>query len=209
MQDRRDVAIVEDNDALREGYAFMIHGFDEFQIVGTYSTCEEAIKNLPSIKPHIVLMDIEIRGGMNGIEGTRILKEKLPGTEFIIVTVFEDSEFVFEALKAGATGYVTKGANHTELLNALKEVVKGGAPMSGKIAKMVLSCFYINRDSPLSKRETQVLQMLSVGKTYSQISEELFISKDTTKTHIRNIYEKLQVNDKAGAIKRANRDRLI
>lgn len=207
--ENKRVAIVEDNEALRKGYTFMINGFENFEVVGAFDTCENALKALPSLKPDILLMDIEIPGGMNGIEGTRRIKEKFASIEIIIVTVFEDSEYVFEALKAGASGYITKGANHSELLRALKELVNGGAPMSGKIARMVLSNLYINPNSPLSKRETQVLQMLAAGKTYAQISEELFISKDTTKTHIRNIYLKLQVNDKADAIKKATRERLI
>ena len=207
--DRKTVVLIEDNEVLRKGFTFMINGYDNFEVVGEFSSCEEAIKTLPTSKPDIILMDIELPGGMSGIEGTRIIKEKFPAIEVIIVTVFEDSESVFEAIKSGASGYITKGANRTELLLALKELVAGGAPMSGKIARLVLSNFYINPNSPLTKRETQVLQMIAAGKTYTQISDELFISKDTTKTHIRNIYTKLQVRGKAGAIEKATKERLI
>jgi DNA-binding NarL/FixJ family response regulator len=138
---------------------------------------------------------------MNGIQGSKIIKDKSPHTDIVMVTVYEDSELVFEALKAGASGYITKSANYMELLSALEEIVKGGAPMSSRIARMVIDNFHVNPNSPLTKRET--------GKTYTQISEELFISKETAKTHIKNIYSKLQVNSKSEAIAKANLEKLI
>ena len=153
-------------------------------------------------------MDIELPG-MNGIKGTKLIKEKYAQAEVIMVTVYEDSDLVFEALKAGASGYITKSANYMELLSALDEMVRGGAPMSSRIARMVIDNFHVNPNSPLTKRETEILQLISEGKTYTQISEELFISKETAKTHIKNIYSKLQVNTKSEAIARANQDKLI
>jgi DNA-binding NarL/FixJ family response regulator len=126
-----------------------------------------------------------------------------------MVTVYEDNEQVFEALKAGATGYITKSSNYLELLSALEEISRGGAPMSSKIARMVIDNFHINPNSPLTKRETEILQLISEGKTYTQISEQLFISKETAKTHIKNIYSKLQVNSKSEALARAAQDKLI
>jgi DNA-binding NarL/FixJ family response regulator len=177
-------------------------------VVNAYGNCEEAIANLNRDKPEIVLMDIELPG-MNGIQGARMIKEKHPHTEVIMVTVYEDSELVFEALKAGASGYITKSANYLELLTALEEITKGGAPMSSRIARMVIDNFHVNPNSPLTKRETEILQLISEGKTYTQISEELFISKETAKTHIKNIYSKLQVNSKSEAIAKANLEKLI
>jgi DNA-binding NarL/FixJ family response regulator len=123
--------------------------------------------------------------------------------------VYEDSELVFEALKAGASGYITKSANYMELLSALEEIIRGGAPMSSRIARMVIDNHHINPNSPLTKRETTILQLISEGKTYTQISEELFISKETAKTHIKNIYSKLQVNSKSEALAKASVEKLI
>jgi DNA-binding NarL/FixJ family response regulator len=146
---------------------------------------------------------------MNGIKGAKVIKDKWPSTDIIMVTVYEDSDMVFEALKSGASGYITKSANYLELLAALEEISRGGAPMSSKIARMVIDNFHVNPNSPLTKRETEILQLISEGKTYTQISEQLFISKETSKTHIKNIYAKLQVKCKSEAIAKANSEKLI
>jgi DNA-binding NarL/FixJ family response regulator len=126
-----------------------------------------------------------------------------------MVTVYEDNEIVFEALKAGASGYITKKSNYTQLISGLEEIVIGGAPMSGQIAKMVIENFHTNPNSPLTKREKEVLQMVASGKTFTQIAEELFIARETTKTHVRNIYSKLQVKCRAEAIARATKEHFI
>lgn len=194
---------------IRNSFETIVNSSQKFTVVKGYSNCEDAIKHLNHDKPDIVLMDIELPGGMNGIQGTKIIKEKSPHTDIIMVTVFEDSELVFEALKSGASGYITKSANYLELLTALEEITKGGAPMSSKIARLVIDNFHVNPNSPLTKRETEILQLIAEGKTYTQISEELFISKETSKTHIKNIYSKLQVKSKSEAIARANQDKLI
>lgn len=200
--------IVEDDQEIRESFSLIVNSSQRFSVVGTHGNCEDAIATLHREKPEIVLMDIELPG-MNGIKGTQIIRDKSPSTEVIMVTVYEDSDLVFEALKAGASGYITKSANYTELLGALDEIVRGGAPMSSRIARMVIDNYHINPNSPLTKRETTILQLISEGKTYTQISEELFISKETSKTHIKNIYSKLQVNSKSEAIAKANHDKLI
>ncbi|HCM77999.1 MAG TPA: DNA-binding response regulator [Cytophagales bacterium] len=205
---KRRVIIVEDDKILRESYETIVNSSDKFVSVGAYRTSEEAIADLTKKKPDIVLMDIELPG-QNGIEATQKIKDKLPNVEVVIVTVYEDNDLVFEALKVGASGYITKSANYLELLSALEEIVKGGAPMSTKIARMVIKNFHQNPNSPLTKREKKVLELLSVGKTYSQISSTLDISPDTSKTHIRNIYSKLQVNKKSDAIDVANKNKLI
>jgi DNA-binding NarL/FixJ family response regulator len=205
---KKRVMIVEDDQEIRNSFSLIVNSSQRFMVVGAYGDCEEAISSLNKDKPEIVLMDIELPG-MNGIKGTQIIKEKNPNAEVIMVTVYEDSELVFEALKAGASGYITKSANYMELLSALEEIVRGGAPMSSRIARMVIDNYHINPNSPLTKRETTILQLISEGKTYTQISEELFISKETAKTHIKNIYSKLQVNSKSEAIAKANVEKLI
>jgi DNA-binding NarL/FixJ family response regulator len=205
---KKRVTIVEDDQEIRNSFTLIVNSSQKFMVTSAYGSCEEAIANVNRDKPEIVLMDIELPG-INGIQGTKILKDKSPQTEIIMVSVYEDSELVFEALKAGASGYITKSANYMELLTALEEIVKGGAPMSSRIARMVIDNFHVNPNSPLTKRETEILQLISEGKTYTQISEELFISKETAKTHIKNIYSKLQVNSKSEAIAKANLEKLI
>lgn len=205
---RKRVMIVEDDQEIRNSFTLIVNSSQKFMVVNAYGSAEDAIANINRDKPEIVLMDIELPG-VNGIHGTKVIKDKSPHTDIIMVSVYEDSELVFEALKAGASGYITKSANYMELLTALDEIVKGGAPMSSRIARMVIDNFHVNPNSPLTKRETEILQLISEGKTYTQISEELFISKETAKTHIKNIYSKLQVNSKSEAIAKANLEKLI
>ncbi len=205
---KKRVLIVEDDQEIRNSFSLIVNSSQRFMVINAYSNCEEAIESINRDKPEIILMDVELPG-MNGIQGTKIIKEKSPMSEIIMVTVYEDSELVFEALKAGASGYITKSANYMELLTALEEIVKGGAPMSSRIARMVIDNFHVNPNSPLTRRETEILQLIAEGKTYTQISEELFISKETAKTHIKNIYSKLQVNSKSEAIAKANLEKLI
>lgn len=206
---KKRVLIIEDDPEIRSSFAMIVDSSQKFTVVNSYSNCEDAIKHINNDKPDIVLMDVELPGGMNGIKGTKIIKDKSPNADIIMVTVYEDSEMVYEALKSGASGYITKSANYMELLSALEEITKGGAPMSSKIARMVIDNFHLNPNTPLTKRETEILQLISEGKTYTQISEELFISKETSKTHIKNIYSKLQVRSKSEAIAKANQDKLI
>lgn len=205
---RKRVVIIEDDADLANGFSLIINSSDKFQVIRTYNNCEDAVKALKYDKPDVVLMDIQLPG-MNGLKGTQAIKAYSHAIEVVIVTVYEDSEFVFEALKAGASGYITKSANYTELLSALEEIVKGGAPMSSRIARMVIENFRVNPDSPLSRRESEIIQLISQGKTYTQIADQLHISKETAKTHIRNIYQKLQVNSKSEALARAAQNRLI
>lgn len=204
----KKVFIVEDDKDLRSSFTHIVNNADKFIVIGSYATAEDAINDIPRKKPEIILMDIQMPG-MNGVEATEVIKEKYPHIEIVMVTVYEDNELVFNALKAGASGYITKSANYLELLTALEEIVKGGAPMSTKIARLVIHNFHLNPDSPLTKREKEILRMIADGKTYSQISDELFICKETAKTHTRNIYTKLHVNKKSDAIAKAQEQRLI
>jgi DNA-binding NarL/FixJ family response regulator len=202
------IVIVEDNDVVRDGFSLLISSLSEHEVIAAYESCEEAIKNLEKDNPDLVLMDIELPG-MNGIEGTRLIKKARPEIEILVITVHDDSDLVFQALVAGASGYITKNAPHNRILDAIKEVGKGGAPMSSNIARMVVESFQRNQNSPLSPRETEVLELLSEGKSYSVIADELFIHKETVKSHIKNIYFKLQVNSKAAAIEVAKKNKLI
>lgn len=205
---RSRIVIVEDNDAVREGFSLIINSVSNYYVVSAYNNAEDCIKNLKKDKPEIILMDLELPG-MNGIDAIAAIKKINPGIELIVNTIYENSDLVFQALCAGASGYITKNTNHTELLNAIDEVIQGGAPMSSKIAKLVVKSFQKNPNSPLSGRETEVLELLAKGKSYSMIAQELFITKETAKSHIKNIYSKLQVNSKSEAIAKATKEKFI
>lgn len=202
------ISIVEDNEVVREGFKLLINSMSDHQVVSTYETCEDALPQLKYDKPDIVLMDLELPG-MNGVEGIRHIKKLFPDMNILVITVHENSDLVFESLVAGATGYITKSTNYNKLLDAINQAMDGGAPMSGKIARMVVESFQRNQNSPLTKRETEVLELLSRGKSYTAIAIELFIHKDTVKSHIKNIYHKLMVNSKADAIEKALKHKLI
>ncbi len=205
---KKRVVVVEDDKILLESFAHIVNSSDKFVVVGTYSNAEEALSDMVRKKVEIVLMDIELPS-MSGIQATELIKEKYPNIEVVIVTIYEDNELVFNALKAGASGYITKSANYLELLAALDEIVRGGAPMSTKIARMVIHNFHMNPNSPLTSREKEVLHLMAEGKTYSQISDALVIGRETAKTHIRNIYSKLQVSKKSEAIEIASKNHYI
>jgi DNA-binding NarL/FixJ family response regulator len=200
--------IVEDDAYLRDGYAKIINSSNEFEVTNTFRRGEEALLQLKSQQPDLILMDIELPG-MSGVDCTAMAKEKHPTLQIVMVTVYEDTELVFNSLRAGASGYITKSSNYEQLLTSLKEIIDGGAPISSKIAKMVIESFHKNYDSPLSKRESEILRLVADGKTFTQISNQLFIARETTKTHVRNIYRKLEVNCRADAIARANKEHLI
>ncbi|MDP5081818.1 MAG: response regulator transcription factor [Winogradskyella sp.] len=204
----KHVAIIEDNVSLSLAFKEVINATEDFKVIAIYHNAEDAILNFKSDAPDIVLMDIELPK-LNGIEATKKLKDINPLLLVLVVTVYEDSETVFDALCAGASGYLTKNANSAQIVNALNELVSGGAPMSIKIARMVVSSFKKETHADLSERETEVLTLLSKGKSYKSIGEALFISRNTIKFHIKNIYDKLQVNCKEDALKKANEQRLI
>ncbi len=197
------ISIIEDNTAIRRGLYNSLQKADKYDIVGQYSNCEDALANLDSDKPDIVLMDIELPG-MDGIAGTTLIKKQLPKCIVLIITVFEDSEKVFKSLCAGAGGYIIKNSNTDSIIQTIDEALAGGAPMSLSIAKMVVNSFSTQNPSPLSERETEVLQSIAEGKSYSKIALDLFISKETVRTHIKSIYRKLEVNSKVDAIKIAH-----
>ncbi len=202
------VMIVEDNPHMRLSLVEYVESAEGFYVMGAYPSCEEMLSVIKINKPRIVLMDIELQG-MNGIDGVSELKRRSPKTDVIMVTVFENSESVFSALKAGASGYLTKTIGSDDLIRAIKECLEGGAPMSMKIARMVISSFNRNPKNPLSEREIEVLSALANGKSYRGVSEILFISIDAVKYHIKSIYSKLQAHSKQDAIDIARTEKYI
>lgn len=202
------IVIVEDNLIVQGGFSMLVGSVEGYQVVNTYTNCEDAIKNLKTDAPHVMLMDIELPG-MNGIEGISRIKKLRPEVMILVISVHENSDLVFDALCAGAMGYLTKSASFVKILSAIEDVLEGGAPMSSHIAKMVVSSFQKNQNSPLSDRETEVLTLLAKGKSYSVVADELFVHKETIKSHIKNIYHKLHVNSKADAIEIARVNKYI
>lgn len=204
----KKIVIVEDNQGLRDGFEFLINSSGNHKVVNTYDSAEKALKFIQIDRPDIVLMDVNLPG-MNGIKCTKEIKSVLPNTEILIITVFENSNYVFDALCAGASGYLTKNSTPIEILSAIESTAIGGAPMSQHIARMVVDSFKKNNSTPLSEKETKILQLLSNGKSYSTIAAELFLSKDTIKTYIKRIYEKLQVNTREEALEEAKKNNFI
>lgn len=191
--------IIEDNINFSQGLQSLIESIPELDLQKAFDNAESAIAYLSKNEIDLILMDIDLPG-ISGIKATEEIKKVYPNTEIVIVTVFESSSKVFEALCAGATGYITKNSSIENLRMSLAEITHGGAPMSSHIARMVVTSFQRNTDSPLSDRETSVLQALSEGLTYSMIADQLFISKETVKSHIKQIYQKLEVHSKSEAI---------
>lgn len=202
------VGVVEDITELREMLAGLLAASEGFECVGAWATGEGALEGLPGVSPRVVLMDIQLPG-LSGVECVRRLKPVMPGTEFLMHTVFEDDDRVFEALAAGATGYLVKRTRPEALLDAIRELDTGGSPMSGSIARRVVQTFagrpVVDTGvsvAALSVREQEVLERLSAGRRYKEIAEELSLSVHTVRTHLHRIYEKLQVHTKAAAIQR-------
>ncbi len=203
------IVIVEDNKAVKDGYELIINSYPKYQVVRTYIRAEDAIRNYKRDQPDIVFMDIDLPG-MDGITGIKKIKKIDSSVDIIVITVFEDSTLVFDALCAGAQGYIIKSANHRELIEAMEEITeRGGAPMSPQIARMVVGSFQRNPNSPLSPRETEILASLASGKTYKDTAEDHNIGMETVKSHVKNIYGKLHARSKTEAIKIAKEQSLI
>ena len=205
---KKNIVIIEDNRVINDGFAAVINCSLAYKVAAQYENCEDALKNLLVDKPDLLLMDIDLPG-MNGIEGTSQIKKRLPDCIVLIITVLEDSDKVFKSLCAGAGGYIVKNSDVDDIVKCIDEAFSGGAPMSLQIAKMVVQSFKRSTNSPLSAREREVLQGIAEGKSYSKIALDLFISKETVRTHIKNIYQKLAVNNKAEALKVAGSNKWI
>jgi DNA-binding NarL/FixJ family response regulator len=196
------VSIIEDAAALRKAILERIAGDRRFDIVSDYASAEAAIKQLPQDQPDVVLSDINLPG-MSGIDCVRKLKPQMPKTQFVMLTVYEDSERIFQALTAGATGYLVKRASRSELLDAIISVHRGESPMSSGIARKIVASF--QRTEPaetdkLSPREKQVIELLAQGFLYKEIADQLQLSIPTVNGYIRSIYEKLQVHSRSQAV---------
>ena len=198
------VSIVEDNDKLRETLARALNRAKGFRCVSQYPSAEDALKTLPQVRPNVVLMDINLPG-MNGVECVRHLKPLVPDSQIVMLTVYEDTDNIFNALKAGATGYLLKRTSQAELIQAIQEVHRGGSPMTTHIARKVVQTLQSAPAAPqaaenLSPREQEVLDYLTKGFLYKEIAEKLGISYETVHTYIRRIYEKLQVRTRTEAV---------
>ncbi len=202
------VAIIEDDETIREGYAFLIGNTTGYKICGTYPSYEEAAKHIAQDDPDVILLDVELPG-ISGIDALPKLKKVLPDTHILILTVYEQELLIFRALGNGAAGYLTKNTPPEKIVSAIHEVMEGGGPMSANIARMVISSFKRNDASPLTRRETEILEQIATGKSRKRIADELFIDLETVKSHIKNIYHKLDVHSKADAIKAARDNKFI
>ena len=205
--------VVEDQRDLREGLQTLINFTPGFKCLGAFRTMEECLARVKYDLPDVVLSDIGLPG-MSGIEGIRILKEQFPDLVILVLTVYDDNEKIFDALCAGASGYLLKQTEPAELLKCVREAVAGGAPMSPEVAARVIKLFREVRppervDYDLTPHELRLLKLLVDGHNYVTASEELKISYNTIKFHVRNIYEKLQVHSKSEAVAIAMRDRLV
>jgi DNA-binding NarL/FixJ family response regulator len=207
------VAIVEDRREIREGLTMLIGGTEGFLCTGSYRSVEEALDRISHQLPDLVLMDIGLPG-MSGIEGLRILKERYPDMLLLMLSVYNDDDRIFDAMCAGASGYLLKKTPPVKLLESLREVAQGGAPMSPEVARRVIALFREIRpperaDYELTPHETRLLKLLVEGHNYKTAAAELNVSIHTVSFHLRSIYEKLQVHSKSEAVAKAVLNRLI
>ena len=201
------LVIVEDLDEVRQGLSQFLSLNPEFKVLDTFKTAEEALVDLPKINPDIVIMDINLPG-INGIECIHQVKKKILRTQFMMFTVYENDDKVFEALKAGASGYLLKNTGLLHIAESVKELHEGGSPMSANIARKMVNLFRDNdKKNPfldlLSNREKEILQLLAKGLLYKEIAEQLGITTGTVRIHIHKIYEKLHVQNRTEAINKA------
>ncbi|MFI5138601.1 MAG: response regulator [Sphingobacteriales bacterium] len=207
------VSVFDDNSALRDSLYYLISGTPGFAIAGIYPDCNRLLENLNQNRPDVILMDIDMPG-LNGIEATALIKSHFPGINVLILTSYDDSAKIFDALRSGAAGYLLKKTTPAKIMEAITEVSQGGAPMNASIARKVLEFFsekknITKNEYDLSSREKDVLGCLVKGDSYKMIAARCFISMGTVCTHICNIYKKLHVNSKSEAVAKAIRERLI
>ena len=206
-------AIIEDQPDIRDGLAMLIHGTEGFRCTASYRSMEDALAGIGDELPDVALVDIGLPG-MSGIEGIRILKERHPSIQSLMLTVYDDDERIFDALCAGATGYLLKKTPPAKLLLSLQEAVEGGSPMSPEIARRVIELFRrspqpVKEDYKLTPHETRILGLLVEGHNYKTAAAELNVSVNTVAFHIKHIYEKLQVHSKSEAVAKALRSGLL
>jgi DNA-binding NarL/FixJ family response regulator len=206
------VCIIDDNPDLRSALEEILRMSDRYRCIGTISNAREAMQKLPQLAPDVVLMDINLGSDESGIDCVRILKPQMPKTNFMMCTVYEENEKIFEALSAGASGYILKKTAPSKLLEAIYELYEGGAPMSSQIARKVVAAFQskgsyssangqnLDKLEQLSTREKEILEQLSKGLMYKEIAAELHISAETVRKHVYHVYEKLHVTNRIEAV---------
>ncbi len=207
------VAIYEDNDALRNSLTHLIKGTGLLSFVGAYPDCRDIIENCETDKPDVILMDIDMPF-ITSIEATRLVKDKYPEINVMMLTVFEERDKIFDALCAGATGYLLKKSSAVQIIEAIVELANGGSPMTREIARKVMEFFTtpqntIDNNYALSERELDVLKCLVAGDSYKMVADKCYISISTVRFHINNIYRKLAVNSKSEAVIKAIKERLV
>jgi DNA-binding NarL/FixJ family response regulator len=203
------IVIIEDDEIIRKGYGFLMENTEGFKVVDTYSSVENSLEKIKEDNPDIILLDVGLQG-ISGVDGIPILKKIVPDVQILMVTVYESEEIILKALANGASGYITKDSSPEKIMESVNEIMQGGGPMSSRIASLVIKSFHRNhRDSPLSKRETQILLEIAAGKSRGKIAEEFFIDYETVKTHIKNIYFKLNVHSRDEAIREAKKSKFI
>lgn len=208
MEKEIQVAIIEDDNEIRQLMTLIIDGSPGYVCKHSYSSCEMALGPLKKSPPNVVLMDIDLPG-ISGIEGVKLLKENMPEIDCLMLTVQDDDDSIFNSLCVGATGYLLKETAPTDILKAIKEVYNGGAPMSASIARRIISSFKPEKETVLSVREAEILRHLCDGENYKVIAEKLHISGHTVRSHFKNIYKKLHVSTRAEAVKKAISNKLI
>ncbi len=207
------VIIFDDNDLLRDSIAMFLQDTEDFTLAGSYSNCLDVIENIQETKPDVVIMDIDMPG-INGIEGVKLIRKNFPDVQILMLTVFDDDEKVFAAIKAGADGYILKNAEPRSLLHAISEVYNGGAPLTPGIARKVMHQLQVvlpeeQKDYRLSMREKEVLGLLVKGLSYKMIAGKLNITYDTVRAHMKKIYEKLHVASMTEAVAKAINQKLF
>lgn len=206
------VSVIDDNSTFRKSISQLVNSTDMLECIGVYGSVEDALKGLRCNMPQVVLMDIELPE-MNGVEGTRLIKQLHPQLDVIMLTVFADADKIFKSIQAGASGYLLKKSEPSRIIEAIIDIRNGGSPMSSSVARVVMNAL---RDSqgnpptsdqhgPLTDREFEILKLILEGLRYQQIAGHLFISVDTVRSHIRRIYEKLQVHSKTEALAEARK----
>ena len=202
------VALIEDDADIRHGLALLLDNAAGLSCAAAYADCETALREIPVDPPEVLLMDIQLPG-MSGIEGLRCLKRILPDLDVIMLTIHDDDKRVFDSLCAGACGYLVKTTPPAKILEAIREVYNGGAPMSASIARLVIQSFRKTSDPKLSPREQEILALLCQGKSYKMIAAVLHLSTGTVHSHLKKIYKKLEVNSMTEAVAKAHQEKLV